>query len=137
MSSATPMRDLRASSVLARLAERYGIEPEFRDARGVTVTTAPRTQELLLAAMGVKAESEAQAEVALDALDRAEWSRPVPAVAVIRADAGPASVEVTLPAGSAALAWHLRLEDGSERSGTASWASLHLLGERSLDGMRH
>ena len=37
---------------LARLAAHYGIEPDFRDARGKEIVTSPETQKRLLAAMG-------------------------------------------------------------------------------------
>lgn len=70
------------------LAARMGIEPEFRNARGVIVRADVETKRSLLAAMGIEAADEAQAEAALDALDRAEWLRPAAPVQVLRADPG-------------------------------------------------
>jgi len=40
---------------LDQLAARMGIEPEFRDARGVIVRAGVETKRSLLAAMGVEA----------------------------------------------------------------------------------
>lgn len=121
-------------TALDELAARSGIEAEFRDARGETRRTAPETQSALLAAMGVQVDGEDAARVALDALDRAEWSRPLPPVQVCYADRGPVSVEVTLPAGTGELSWTVEVEDGGTREGTAGYGALELVGRRELDG---
>ena len=116
------------------LAARMGIEPEFCNARGVIVRAGVETKRSLLAAMGVEAANEAQAEAALDAFDRAEWLRPVAPVQVLRADPGPATVGLVLPAETGRIAWQLTLEDGTERSGQEEFSRLGLIGERCLDG---
>ena len=116
------------------LAARMGIEPEFCNARGVIVRAGVETKRSLLAAMGVEAANEAQAEAALDALDRAEWLRPVAPVQVLRADPGPVAVGLVLPAETGRIAWQLMLEDGTERSGQEEFSGLGLIGERCLDG---
>ena len=54
-----------------------GIEPQFRNAKGEIVETSSETKRSLLAAMGVEATDEAQAQGALEDLDRAEWLRPL------------------------------------------------------------
>jgi malto-oligosyltrehalose trehalohydrolase/4-alpha-glucanotransferase len=125
-----------ADEALDQLARRMGIEPEYRDARDQPVRAAPQTKRLLLAAMGVKAANETQARAALDELDRAEWLDPLAPVAVVRADDGPPVVDLVLPAGAAAVAWRLTLEDGSERRGRASFGGLALLATRAVDGRR-
>ncbi len=119
---------------LDELAERMGIEPEFRNARGEMVRASAETKRSLLAAMGVQIANEAAARAALEALERAEWERPLPPVAVLRADAVPLAIEITLPAGTGELTWRLVLEEGGERSGRAEFAQLPLLAECSLDG---
>jgi hypothetical protein len=119
---------------LDQLAARMGIEPEFRDARGVIVRAGVETKRSLLAAMGVEAADEAQAEAALDAFDRAEWLRPVAPVQVVRADAGPATVGLVLPLETGRIAWQLMLEDGTERSREEEFSRLGLIGERCLEG---
>lgn len=114
-----------SGSALDQLAARMGIEPEFRDARGVIVRAGVETKRSLLAAMGVEAADEAQAEAALNAFDRAEWLRPAAPVQVVRADAGAVAVGLVLPPETGRIAWQLMLQDGTERSGRTSsrgWA---------------
>ena len=71
------LRHQPASSALDELAERMGIESQFRNAKGEIVETSSETKRGLLAAMGVDATDEAQARRALEDLDRAEWLRPL------------------------------------------------------------
>ncbi|HEY0521973.1 MAG TPA: DUF3459 domain-containing protein [Stellaceae bacterium] len=126
-----------SGAALDELAERMGIEPEFRDARGRMVRATAETKRSLLAAMGVEAADETAARAALEALERADWERPLPPVAVLRTDAGgPLAVDVTLPAGTGDLAWRLALEEGGERSEHADFAQLPLVAERGLHGRR-
>ncbi len=66
-----------ASTALDELAERMGIEPQFRNAKGKIIETSSETKRSLLAAMGVEATDEAQARGALEDLNRAEWLRPL------------------------------------------------------------
>jgi 4-alpha-glucanotransferase len=117
------------------LAARMGIEPEFRNARGVIVRAGVETKRSLLAAMGIEAADEAQAEAALDALDRAEWLRPAAPVQVLRADPGGVAVGLVLPPETERIAWQLILEDGTERSGQEEFSGLGLISERCLDGL--
>jgi malto-oligosyltrehalose trehalohydrolase/4-alpha-glucanotransferase len=119
---------------LDKLAERMGIEPEFRNAHGEMVRASAETKRSLLAAMGVHTADEATTRAALDALERAEWERPLPPIAVLRADAAPLAVEITLPAGIGELAWRLTMEQGAEHAGRAEFARLPLLAECSFNG---
>jgi malto-oligosyltrehalose trehalohydrolase len=121
-------------SALDELAERMGIESEFRDARGEVVRASAETKRSLLAAMGVQTTDEAATRAALDTLERAEWKRSLPPIMVLRADAAPLAIDVTLPADTGELAWRITLEKGGEQSGRAAFARLPLLAERSLDG---
>jgi 4-alpha-glucanotransferase len=122
----------RPTSSLDTLAERAGIEPEFRDARGDMKTTPPETKRRLLAAMGVKADTDTQAGEALAALDRAEWARALPPVVV--APAGAITIGVVQTAGATSLAWQLTLEDGSTRNGQINPATLALSASGIRDG---
>lgn len=70
----TPEPDLRP---LDRLAERCGIEPEFRDAGGTLRRPSAAVKRRLIAAMGIRVERSADAERALADIDRDEWTRPV------------------------------------------------------------
>jgi 4-alpha-glucanotransferase len=133
-------------SALAALALRCGIEPSFRDAHGLERPTSADTQRALLAAMGFAAASEAEAQAALDALEREEWERVLPPVVV--ALAGAVAIPITItqaitqaitpaitpaitqaftqPAANPIL-WRLALEDGGERRGDGFAADLELL----------
>lgn len=122
-----------ASPALDELADRMGIELEFRDARGQMSRASQKTKRELLAAMGVEAADEAAAIAALEMLDRAEWQRPLPPVLVLRSQDA-FSVDVTLPTATRDIAWHLHQEDGREQSGKIEFAQLALLAECSLDG---
>jgi 4-alpha-glucanotransferase len=120
--------------VLDELAERMGIEPEYRDARGRVVRAGAGTKRRLLAAMGAAAEDEPAARAALEALEAEDWESPLPPVLVLRAGADQPSVELTLPAGTDRISWRLLLEDGTEHAGQAAFATLPLLAECRLRG---
>ena len=110
-----------------------GIASEFRNAHGDMVRTSPETKRSLLAAMGVEAADEEAARAALEALDEAEWTRPLSPIVVLRAGAEPLSVKLTLPAGTGELAWRLALEEGGKVTGRVDFASLTLLAEREVE----
>src|SRR3954465_13052793 len=116
------MREQDGDGALDRLAERMGIEDEFRNARGEIVPTAPDTKRRLLAAMGVAAGDDAAADAALAALDRDEWLRPLAPVQVVRTGVGPVAIDLVLPADTGEIAWRLHLENGGERSGREAFA---------------
>jgi 4-alpha-glucanotransferase len=125
----------RAHAMLDALAERMGIEAEFRNAHGDRVSTSAATKRRLLAAMGIGAATEQEAQEALARLDRAQWLRALPRVRVI--DEGAAvDIELVLPADSMSLRWRLTLERGDERSNELAAATLELLAECTLDGRR-
>lgn len=121
------------SGALEQLAERMGIELEFRDARGKTVRASRETMRHLLAAMGVDAADASAARAALDMLEQAEWHRPLPPVIVLRSRAD-LLIELTLPAGTGEIAWRVRQEDGAEQSGTGDFGQLPLIAEFALQG---
>ncbi len=123
-------------SALDALAERMGIEPEYRDVRGQLVRASAETKRLLLAAMGVHAPGEAEARAALQALDLAEWRGPLPPVAVLYADRGPHGIELHLPAGSRAVNWRIAFETGGETAAGADFATLRMIGAAEIDGRR-
>jgi malto-oligosyltrehalose trehalohydrolase/4-alpha-glucanotransferase len=128
------LRHEPASSALVELAERMGIESQFRNAKGEIVETSSETKRRLLVAMGVEATDEAQARRALEDLDLAEWLRPLCVVQVSSADAGPPTIELILPAGTGEITWRLTLEDNSERTGRIAFDELELIETRSVDG---
>jgi malto-oligosyltrehalose trehalohydrolase len=90
-------RGQRGNDALDELAERRGIKPQFRNAKGEIAHTDAATKRRLLAAMDVWAADEAQTR---DALDRADWLQLFPPMAVVQFDARPPTVELVLPVGT-------------------------------------
>ena len=117
------------TEALNALAQRMGIEPEYRDVRGEVIRATAETKRLLLAAMGVPVEGEADARAALDALERDEWRHALPPVLVLHDESADPAIELTLPAGTREVTWRIDLEDGSSRTSRYSgsmpirWAS--------------
>jgi malto-oligosyltrehalose trehalohydrolase/4-alpha-glucanotransferase len=124
----------RCQDALDQLAERMGIEPEFRNARGEIVRTSAGTKRSLLSAMGVRAADDAEARAALDSLNRAEWLQPLHPVAVVRPETVLPSVELVLPAVTGKISWRLALEDGSERTTETNFADLDFLDACTVEG---
>src|SRR4051812_40625345 len=108
----------RTPSALTRLAARFGIEPSFRDVSGSEVFAGPTTQRRLLAAMGVRADTENELDAAVAAADSCESLSPLPPAIVIRTSEERGVVDLALPAGKHSIAWRLVLEDGTVRSGS-------------------
>ena len=78
---------------LESLAEFSGIELQFVDALGKTQEASRETQRTLLAAMGVEAETDADASASLEAMRRLEWDRPLPPVLVAYGDADALTID--------------------------------------------
>jgi 4-alpha-glucanotransferase len=118
------------------LAEKMGILPEFRDARGNRVRTSEATQRGLLNAMGIEAADDAQVIRSLELLERDRWQRSLPSIQVAKADQEAAAVEVVLPADSEVLRWTLTLESGAALSGDVEFPQLPLLETKDFQGRR-
>lgn len=119
---------------LDQLAELFGIESEYRDARQKLQRTSAETKRSLLRAMGVDAADESCIEETLRAVQRAEWAAMLQPVYVIPAGNDPIGVQVTLRQGQSQVAWRLKLEDGAERAGQSAVSELPLLELREIDG---
>jgi 4-alpha-glucanotransferase len=121
---------------LERLAERYGIQSSYKDARGVVQFTQPATQVALLAAMGADAVDDSTATAALDAMDREAWSRSLEPVHVAF-ETNPLNLPVAYPSGTTKIAWSLQLEGGEQRRGSADFGALALIEQHAIDGQMH
>ena len=99
------------SDAIAALAARMGILPAFFDLSGQTVTTPRETQQALLAAMGLAAGSEAEAQEALAELAAAETGRVLRPWYICAAGEVPA---IALPEGAE---WQVTAEDGTAFDG--------------------
>jgi (1->4)-alpha-D-glucan 1-alpha-D-glucosylmutase len=104
---------------LERLAEHYGIAPDYYDIWGGRHHASPATLRSLLAAMGIDAADEPAAEAALAAAREARWRRVLPPVMVVRADRLPTRVRLNLPAAdvAATFAWRVVEEGGAQHGG--------------------
>ena len=121
-------------SVFDLLAERMGIEPEFRDAAGEIRHTDAKVGRRLLSAMGLAVEDAREAQTTLRELERREECRPLPPVMVVHDAGSPLAVPLTLPAGTGAIRWSIREEEGATREGEQSFSELELLRSSELDG---
>lgn len=112
-----PRSDDAQASPLSRLAELFGIVPEFTDNDGNLQVTPDHTTRALLAAMGTDASTDAAVRGALDAHQQARDLLLLPALAVVKAHADRGvRVALTVPQGWGARPARCRLvlhhEDG-------------------------
>lgn len=106
---------MSAMTSLRALADRLGVSTTYHDWVGNQVTVDAATVTAVLAAMGVRADTEEDCATSLLELDRRYWSRALPPTIVSRAGAEtPFWVHVTH--GDPAQLW-IRLEDGTVRTG--------------------
>ena len=106
---------LMADVVLTALADRLGVACAYHDWVGNFNTVDPATVIGVLAALGVRADTEEDCRASLLEQDRRYWSRPLPPTVVARSGSETAFwVHVTH--GAPAQVW-IRLEDGTSRGG--------------------
>lgn len=106
---------MSAMNSLSALADRLGVATAYHDWVGNLVAVPTETMTSVLAAMGVRADTEHDCAASLLDLDRRHWSRPLPPTIVTRAGSEtPFWVHVTH--GDPAQPW-IRLEDGTVRTG--------------------
>ena len=120
-------------SALDDLAARFGIEADFTDAHGTPQHISAEVKRALLTALGAPVTDDPSAQRALDDLDRIEWLRPLPPV-LVTSSAAQVAIPVTRDAGTEALRWRVSLEAGGGESGSALFADLRLLEERTIEG---
>ena len=100
---------------LRTLAERMGVAAAYHDWAGNFVTVDDATITAVLAALGVRAETEEDCAAAHLEQDRLHWSRPLPPTVVARSGSE-CPFWVHVPHGAPAHVW-IRLEDGTEHTG--------------------
>src|SRR5438093_2334994 len=125
-----------AEDAVGRLAAYAGILPEYLDVRHDRHVTSRETQQALLAAMGIPVASDADAVAALAAREARAMRRPLPPVAVFRADDAPLSIELAVPTSLAErpLAWLLTAERGESWRGSVVPATLQQIEARAIAG---
>ncbi len=121
---------------LRLLAERAGIEPVYWDIRGNRYDTSDETRRALLGAMGLPAATRDDVHGSLAAMDLAPWRRSVEPVLVVREEALPASISLTVEAARAEepVSWRLVEEGGRVHRGSVRPAELPLETTREVDG---
>ncbi|MGH8751048.1 MAG: 4-alpha-glucanotransferase [Burkholderiales bacterium] len=121
---------------LDRLCALYGIAVEYTDQLGRHIVVPRATKIALLAAMGVRADSSADATRALEEREDQAWRRILAPVQVVRENEKPICIGLTLPAAQAArqLVWTLTLENGEQLRGLIRAHELMRLAERKIAG---
>ena len=100
---------------LLRLAEAYGVVPDYWGFDGSHRLVAPQTLIAVLAALGVDASSPARIDVSLAHVNDDPWRRALPPVMVVRQGASP-QVPVHVHDGDAVEVWlELDAEAGGAR----------------------
>ncbi|HJU03715.1 MAG TPA: 4-alpha-glucanotransferase [Nitrospiraceae bacterium] len=110
-----------AQQLLDELAERHGIAPEYYDIYGHLHVASPDTKRAILAAMGVKADSEADLARELTAVRNASWRMSCDPVLVRRADNMTGTWSFRMPAENGEeqtmrIEWTVRDEQGRSRT---------------------
>ena len=120
-------------AALERLARLYGIEPGYHDIWGQWRATSDDAAQRLLAAMGADARDGAAVERLIAAEEKAEWTRAVPAITVLRASELGAGVRIHLLEASLnrPLAWRITGEGGEIREEGFNPIKLPVLEDRS------
>ena len=124
---------------LLELARVHGIILEYHDIWGNLHRANEATLRSTLAAMGVAAHDDAAVEAALTAGESARWSQVLPPALVVRADAAPWSVPVTLPGTLAQgeIGWRVQEEGGAVHEGTVHLGELPQLDATTRDGEQY
>lgn len=124
------------STLLDRLCERVGVLPGYHDIWDGFHRTPDATRRALLEAMGLPANSDDEVAASLRALDRREWTRPLPPVRVVREPALPhrIAIRLALAEEKQAFRWRLQRESGAEDHGECVPADLEAAGHCDLDG---
>lgn len=124
-------------SALARLAEVAGIEPFYHDIWGNRRDTSPETMRALLAAMGLRADTEEEAAASLTALEGRAWRRLLPPVLVLAEDEAPV-IPISVPADAAGtLTWNLTEEGSGLRCESVPLSALPVLENGTSGGVAY
>ena len=124
------------TAALDQLASQHGIALEYHDIWGKVHRASAATLGSLLAAMGVPAADEAQAQSEHAAEQARRWRRVLPAAWVARADRFPAKLVLNLPDSleTGTLAWRLIEESGAEHCGAFLPGSLRPVDSARMEG---
>lgn len=121
---------------LDRLCALYGIATEFTDQLGRHIVVPRSTKIAVLAEMGVKVASSADAAHAIEKYEHRAWCRTLAPVQVVQENEKPIRIYLTLPADQAAqqFTWTLTTESGEQLRGRIHPRELVILAERRING---
>ncbi len=124
---------------LVDLARANGIILEYHDIWGNLHRASEQTLRSTLAARGVAAHDDAAVDAALIERESAGWSQLLPPALVVRADAAPWSVPLTLPAGldPSEVAWRVQEEGGAVHEGAIHSGALAEIAADTSNGERY
>lgn len=130
------MAEPGANRYFERLAELCGIEPRYRDIWGQEHEVSVETKRAVLAAMGLSAESEADAQQALETRQRLVAARTLPPVQVVHGDGTKVQIEFAVPsdAKNGVHRWRLMLEDGGVHDGLLVPAEFERCARQEVNG---
>lgn len=125
---------MKHPSAFDTLCALYGIEPGYQDIWGEYHEASRKTRASLLRAVGVEARNDAEIERALDAYQRAQWERILPAVQVVTVSDGPLQIPLHVPETLAdkTFQWTLQLENGREQTGHAIPSGLPIVEQQRI-----
>ena len=106
---------IMAEPWLTSLADRLGVACAYHDWAGNFVTVEPSTVIAVLAALGLRADTETDCAASHSELDRRHWRRALPPTIIARSGTE-TSFWVHVTHGDPAQLW-VRLEDGTVRGG--------------------
>jgi (1->4)-alpha-D-glucan 1-alpha-D-glucosylmutase len=127
------------ASPLRELAGRHGIALGYFDIWGREHRASDAALAAILAAMGVRARTDAEAEAELRAEEVRRWRRLLPAAVVARVDRGPTRLRLNLPAALDVerLAWRLEEESGAVHAGEFAAGTLPAIERTTVDGVAY
>src|SRR5579863_6048434 len=103
---------------LDRVAETWGIQPDYWDIFGKRHFTSPETKRAILESLGIRTDSKKALEHALNERSRGEWTRLLPPCLVVGENLQARKFSVHLPEelAEADARLVLKLEDGSAQA---------------------
>ena len=120
---------MTVGAALDRLAQRYGIEPEYSDIWGRSHKVSDETKLALLSAMGLHVEDASQAQALIAEHEAGIYRRLVDPVVLITPHMTPVQLSLTVPKShfQARFEWTLTEEQGRLHSGVFIPKNLELL----------
>ncbi|MGB5948349.1 MAG: 4-alpha-glucanotransferase [Parvibaculum sp.] len=126
---------MHPDETLIRLADEAGIEPRYWDIQGRLHEATSETLRALLEALGIPAQTNAEAAASLSRLIAEPW-RSVLAPVIVAREHGEIDVPFRLPAAETArtIRWRIRLETGEIEVGEAALADMPVEETGTVDG---